>query len=186
MVARAEVSTSASSATMKDATAVTPSVQFFRCRSSVSCIAALRMVGAGVAARHRSDEWRGPETTGSKILLAEFSGILGLDQMRARPTGCLRPTGTIILAFGARHELWCMALGMVRRFNEGAVGSCLLGTCQFAHKTRQTKAERGRHGQALRRETTMRTAFWLAGVTALAFAHPAAAADTIKIGFVST
>jgi branched-chain amino acid transport system substrate-binding protein len=32
----------------------------------------------------------------------------------------------------------------------------------------------------------MRTAFWLAGVTALALAHPAAAADTIKIGFVST
>ena len=32
----------------------------------------------------------------------------------------------------------------------------------------------------------MRTAFWLAGVTALALAHPAAAGDTIKIGFVST
>jgi branched-chain amino acid transport system substrate-binding protein len=32
----------------------------------------------------------------------------------------------------------------------------------------------------------MRTAFWLAGATALALAHPAAAADTIKVGFVST
>ena len=32
----------------------------------------------------------------------------------------------------------------------------------------------------------MRTAFWLAGVAALALAQPAAAADTIKIGFVST
>ena len=32
----------------------------------------------------------------------------------------------------------------------------------------------------------MRTAFWLAGVAALALVHPAAAADTIKIGFVST
>ena len=32
----------------------------------------------------------------------------------------------------------------------------------------------------------MKTAFWLAGATALALAHPAAAADTIKIGFVST
>src|ERR1700716_3945736 len=32
----------------------------------------------------------------------------------------------------------------------------------------------------------MRTAFWLAGATALALANPAQAADTIKIGFVST
>ncbi len=32
----------------------------------------------------------------------------------------------------------------------------------------------------------MRTAFWLAGAAALALAQPAAAADTIKIGFVST
>jgi branched-chain amino acid transport system substrate-binding protein len=32
----------------------------------------------------------------------------------------------------------------------------------------------------------MRTAFWLAGATALALTYPAAAADTIKIGFVST
>src|ERR1700732_2571834 len=38
----------------------------------------------------------------------------------------------------------------------------------------------------MRRETNMRTAFWLAGVTALALANPALAADTIKIGFVST
>ena len=32
----------------------------------------------------------------------------------------------------------------------------------------------------------MRTAIWLAGATALALTYPAAAADTIKIGFVST
>src|SRR5579872_5883644 len=32
----------------------------------------------------------------------------------------------------------------------------------------------------------MKTAFWLAGAAALALAQPAAAADTIKIGFVST
>ena len=32
----------------------------------------------------------------------------------------------------------------------------------------------------------MRTAFWLAGATVLALAQPASAADTIKIGFVST
>ena len=32
----------------------------------------------------------------------------------------------------------------------------------------------------------MRTAYWLAGVTALALANPASAADSIKIGFVST
>src|ERR1700678_3308153 len=32
----------------------------------------------------------------------------------------------------------------------------------------------------------MRTGFWLAGATVLALAQPAAAADTIRIGFVST
>src|ERR1700680_830613 len=32
----------------------------------------------------------------------------------------------------------------------------------------------------------MKTAFWLAGATVLALANPAFAADTIKIGFVST
>ena len=32
----------------------------------------------------------------------------------------------------------------------------------------------------------MKTAFWLAGATALALAGPAHAGDTIKIGFVST
>src|ERR1700723_1911812 len=32
----------------------------------------------------------------------------------------------------------------------------------------------------------MKTAFWLAGATVLALAQPAAAADTIKVGFVST
>src|SRR3981189_2807053 len=32
----------------------------------------------------------------------------------------------------------------------------------------------------------MRTAFWLAGAAVLALAQPALAADTIKIGFVST
>ena len=32
----------------------------------------------------------------------------------------------------------------------------------------------------------MRTAFWLAGATVLALANPALAADSIKIGFVST
>src|SRR6266849_286357 len=37
-----------------------------------------------------------------------------------------------------------------------------------------------------RRGVMMRTAFWLAGATVLALANPAVAADTIKIGFVST
>src|SRR3979409_696043 len=32
----------------------------------------------------------------------------------------------------------------------------------------------------------MRTAFWLAGATVVALANPAVAADSIKIGFVST
>jgi branched-chain amino acid transport system substrate-binding protein len=40
--------------------------------------------------------------------------------------------------------------------------------------------------EATRRETDMRTAFWLAGATVLALASPAGAADSIKIGFVST
>src|SRR5512141_1191139 len=38
----------------------------------------------------------------------------------------------------------------------------------------------------MRRERDMKTAFWLAGATALALANPAVAGDTIKIGFVST
>src|ERR1700709_2361243 len=38
----------------------------------------------------------------------------------------------------------------------------------------------------MRRERNMRTAFWLAGATVLALATPAMAADTIKIGFVTT
>src|SRR6202011_3773324 len=38
----------------------------------------------------------------------------------------------------------------------------------------------------MRRERNMRTAFWLAGATVLALAQPAMAADSIKIGFVST
>src|SRR6202158_1392008 len=37
-----------------------------------------------------------------------------------------------------------------------------------------------------RRGSNMRTAFWLAGATVLALANPALAADSIKIGFVST
>src|ERR1700694_1368019 len=40
--------------------------------------------------------------------------------------------------------------------------------------------------QKTRRGENMRTAFWLAGATALALANPAIAADSIKIGFVST
>src|ERR1700676_4525577 len=75
MVASADVSTNVSSATMKEASAVTPSVQFFPCRSSDPCIAALRLVGAGVAARHRSDEWESAEKTAAKIFfLAESFG----------------------------------------------------------------------------------------------------------------
>ena len=79
-------------------------------------------------------------------------------------------------------------MGMIRRFNKGAVGSCLLAARQFAQKTRhkdlakEARRPVGGTSKELRRETTMRTAFWLAGVTALALAHPAAAADTIKIG----
>src|SRR3954466_8782864 len=38
----------------------------------------------------------------------------------------------------------------------------------------------------MRRGVNMKTAFWLAGATVLALAQPALAADSIKIGFVST
>src|SRR5260370_31292192 len=44
----------------------------------------------------------------------------------------------------------------------------------------------GGHPQIPGRGVKMRTAFWLAGATALALATPAMAADSIKIGFVST
>ena len=43
-----------------------------------------------------------------------------------------------------------------------------------------------RHTSITKRGMNMRTAFWLAGVTALALANPAQAANSIKIGFVST
>src|SRR6201985_2847948 len=36
-----------------------------------------------------------------------------------------------------------------------------------------------------RRDILMKTAFWLAGAAALALTYPAAAADTVQIGFVS-
>src|SRR5258705_11715958 len=38
----------------------------------------------------------------------------------------------------------------------------------------------------MRRGVNMKTAFWLAGATLLVLAQPALAADSIKIGFVST
>jgi branched-chain amino acid transport system substrate-binding protein len=48
-----------------------------------------------------------------------------------------------------------------------------------------SKFKKTRH-QRLTEGETMRTSFWLAGATALVLAQPAFAADTIKIGFVST
>jgi branched-chain amino acid transport system substrate-binding protein len=73
----------------------------------------------------------------------------------------------------------------------------LLPAGDFAHKTRHPKKrhrERKPTGQITwlaghfnnEEGATMRTAFWLAGATALALANPAMAADSIKIGFVST
>jgi branched-chain amino acid transport system substrate-binding protein len=70
----------------------------------------------------------------------------------------------------------------------------LLLACHFAHKTGHPRPKRlsrrkpiGWQQQEMkRRETTMRTAFWLVGATALALASPAVAGDSIKIGFVST
>jgi branched-chain amino acid transport system substrate-binding protein len=58
-------------------------------------------------------------------------------------------------------------------------------TCN--NKARERGAERSLTGHVNREEgTTMRTAFWLAGAAVLALANPAMAADSIKIGFVST
>jgi branched-chain amino acid transport system substrate-binding protein len=73
----------------------------------------------------------------------------------------------------------------------------LLPAGDFAHKTPHPKKrhrERKPTGQITwlvghfnnEEGATMRTAFWLAGATALALANPAMAADSIKIGFVST
>jgi branched-chain amino acid transport system substrate-binding protein len=59
---------------------------------------------------------------------------------------------------------------------EGHRRSCLPQAQDFAHKARH-QFEEG---------TNMRKTFWLAGVTVLALANPATAADSIKIGFVST
>src|SRR5579871_5046149 len=42
-----------------------------------------RVAGAGVAARHGSDERTGPKTTVSKVFLGESFGIPGLDRMPA-------------------------------------------------------------------------------------------------------
>src|SRR5580704_17300313 len=82
-----------------------------------------------------------------------------------------------------------IACGMIRRFKEGAVGSCLPPRRGFAHKTGQKTIRARSAGRAKRIEEEghpMKTVFWLAGATALALSYPAAAADTIKIGFVST
>src|SRR5580700_9111295 len=67
-------------------------------------------------------------------------------------------TGTIILAFASCCELWC----------------------------RNTRAEPEGSFARKQGERNMRSAFWLAGAAALALANPAVAADTVKIGFVST
>jgi branched-chain amino acid transport system substrate-binding protein len=82
------------------------------------------------------------------------------------------------------------------KVQEGAFGSRLLRASHFEHKKPSGGCDASASGAGVgewrkaneesRRETTMRTAFWLAGATVLALAQPAAAADTIKIGFVST
>src|SRR5882672_5501610 len=56
-----------------------------------------------------------------------------------------------------------------------------------AHDRSLHGASHSTDGNVLSEEgTTMRTAFWLAGATVLTLAQPALAADSIKIGFVST
>jgi branched-chain amino acid transport system substrate-binding protein len=55
------------------------------------------------------------------------------------------------------------------------------------NKAKKACADRPTGGKKIEEEGhPMKTAFWLAGITALALTYPAAAADTIKIGFVST
>src|SRR5262249_1667786 len=84
--------------------------------------------------------------------------------------------------------------GIGRRFKCGPLGSCLLQAGGFAHKTRRFIKARasappsGRTGWIDKQEggTNMKKAFWLAGYGALAPVQPAAAAGTIKIGFIST
>jgi hypothetical protein len=44
-------------------------------------------------------------------------------------------TGIIFLATDSWDELWCKVLGYAPKVQSRAVGSCLLHTCDFAHKT---------------------------------------------------
>jgi branched-chain amino acid transport system substrate-binding protein len=65
----------------------------------------------------------------------------------------------------------------------------LAAEARFRAQNRAKNNESRSAGRAKRIEEEghpMKTAFWLAGATALALSYPAAAADTIKIGFVST
>src|SRR5579872_6542351 len=108
---------------------------------------------------------------------------------------------TIILAIPRQYELWCRSSGIEPKVLGGAGGSGLLKAWDFEHKNtshkkraREPSAESSDGPVRLTGESFkyrggskhMRTAFWLAGATALALASPAAAGDTIKIGFVST
>ena len=108
-------------------------------------------------------------------------------------------TGIIILAFPGGSELWCRPLRHGPKVLTGTAGSGLLRAGDFAHKIRHLKRlangtpplpviRPGRVNKIIRRGVNMKkTAFWAAGVAALALAtQPALAADTIKIGFVST
>src|SRR5436190_19745895 len=85
--------------------------------------------------------------------------------------------------------------------SKGGGGSCLPPACHVAHKNRASPQEKPRarsrrspNGEArstgciqiTRRKMNMRAALWLAGITSLALANSAIAADSIKIGFVST
>src|SRR5713101_5732330 len=69
MVAKAVVMTSASSAIMKDASAVTPSTQFFSPLTSGSCIASLRLLRGRVTRRSRTRRTGSGEGYGAKYLI---------------------------------------------------------------------------------------------------------------------
>src|SRR6266404_8612450 len=120
----------------------------------------------------------------------------GLHEGQSRPPA----TRTIILAISGLYELWCISTciepKVLRRGLRFLLAADLRSRAQSTHPRNEARQRSGDGspvgaGQLSRgigklRERNMRTAFWLAGATVLALANPAKAADSIKIGFVST
>src|ERR1700716_90584 len=119
----------------------------------------------------------------------------GLHEGDSRPA-----TRTIILAISGLYELWCISTCIEPKVLGRGLRFLLAADRRFRAQStspekrgpttdRRRLPGRGRslsRGIGKLRERNMRTAFWLAGATVLALASPAKAADSIKIGFVST